>query len=70
MEEEQIGSPKYPEFPWESQYHYKCRVFKIQEYNEALGELRATALANVWANYHFLGKKIYQIFPHFFKLAC
>ena len=46
---------EFPEFPWESGYQYKCRVYKILQYTPTLGSLSATALANVWANYHFLG---------------
>ena len=52
------GSTEFPEFPWESQYQYKSRVYKIQQHTESLGLLRATALANVWANYHFLGESL------------
>ena len=47
------------EFPWESRFEYKCRADKIAQYTAAMGELRATALANVWANVHFLGLYCY-----------
>ena len=44
------------EFPWESSYQYRCRAGKIREFAPRLGPLKATALANVWANHHFLGQ--------------
>lgn len=41
--------------PWESHYQYLTRQHKIDEHEDELGLARATALANVWTNYHFLG---------------
>ena len=43
------------EFPWESRHQYTCRVNKIREQYVSLGLEKATALANVWCNHHFLG---------------
>ncbi|XP_063678834.1 uncharacterized protein LOC134814626 [Bolinopsis microptera] len=42
------------EKPWDSTYQYQCKKKMFEEHKEELGESRAVALANVWANYHFL----------------
>eukprot|EP00116_Pleurobrachia_bachei_P016756 sb/3477018/ len=42
------------EKPWDSQYQYQCKKKMFESHREELGDERATALANVWANYHFL----------------
>ena len=44
------------EKPWDSQYQYQCKKKMFESHRAELGDERATALANVWANYHFLGK--------------
>ena len=43
------------EKPWDSTYQYQCKKKMFDKYKDELGESRAVALANVWANYHFLG---------------
>jgi len=43
------------EKPWDSTYQYQCKKKMFEKHKEELGESRAVALANVWANYHFLG---------------
>ena len=43
------------EFPWESGFQFRCRVDKIHEHTPVMGRERAETLANVWANFHFIG---------------
>ena len=48
------------EKPWDSTYQYQCKKKMFDEHKQELGDDRATALANVWANYHFLGEKVHK----------
>lgn len=47
--------------PWESTYQYQCKKDMIDKHGKHHGEERVVALANVWANYHFLGCSYPQV---------
>ena len=42
--------------PWDSTYQYQCKKKMFEKHRAELGDERAVSLANVWANYHFLGR--------------